>query len=90
MATAESITQQALDLDLKERARLVERLLESLDGVSEEEIQELWLDEAERRIQEYRAGRMEAVVSEQVFREAEDLLNQASAMPLGRDGHQTP
>ena len=74
MADAESITQQALDLDLKERARLAERLLESLDGVSEEEIQELWLDEAERRIQEYRAGRMEAVVSDRVFREAEDLL----------------
>ncbi len=74
MADAESITQQALDLDLKERARLAARLLESLDGVSEEEIQELWLDEAERRIQEYRAGRMEAVVSDRVFREADDLL----------------
>ena len=74
MTDVESITQQALDLDLKERARLAERLLKSLDGISEDEIQELWLDEAERRIQEYRAGRMEAVVSDQVFREAEDLL----------------
>jgi putative addiction module component (TIGR02574 family) len=74
MTDVELITQQALDLDLKERARLAERLLKSLDGVSEEEIQELWLDEAERRIQEYRAGRMEAAVSDQVFREAENLL----------------
>ncbi len=74
MADGEFVTQQALDLDLKERARLAERLLESLDGVSEEEIQELWLDEAERRINEYRAGRLEAVVADQVFREAEDLL----------------
>jgi len=74
MTDSELVTQQALDLDLKDRARLAERLLESLDGVSEEEIQELWLDEAERRIKEYRAGRMEAVVSDQVFREAEDLL----------------
>ena len=74
MADVKSVPQQALGLDLKERARLAERLLESLDGVSEEEIQELWLDEAERRIHEYRAGRMEAVVSDQVFREAEDLI----------------
>ena len=57
MTDSELVTQQALDLDLKDRARLAERLLESLDGVSEEEIQELWLDEAERRIEEYRAGR---------------------------------
>jgi len=74
MADAEFVTQQALDLDLKERARLAERLLESLDGVSEEEIQELWFDEAEHRINEYRAGRLEAVVADQIFREAEDLL----------------
>ena len=74
MVDVKSVTEQALSLDLKERARLAERLLESLDGVSEEEIQELWLDEAERRIHEYRAGRMEAVVSDQVFREAEDLI----------------
>lgn len=74
MADPEFVTQQALDLDLKERARLAERLLESLDGVSEEEIQELWLDEAEHRINEYRAGKLEAVVADQIFREAEDLL----------------
>ena len=74
MADAEFVTRQALDLDLKERARLAERLLKSLDGVSEEEIQELWLDEAEHRIDEYRAGRLEGVVAEQIFREAEDLL----------------
>jgi len=74
MADADFVTQQALDLDLKERARLAERLLESLDGVSEEEIQELWLDEAEHRINEYRAGRLEAVVADKIFREAEDLL----------------
>jgi len=74
MADVKSVTEQALGLDLKERARLAERLLESLDGVSEEEIRELWLDEAERRIREYRAGRTAAVVSDQVFREAEDLL----------------
>jgi len=74
MADAEFVTRQALDLDLKERARLAERLLKSLDGVSEEEIQELWLDEAEHRINEYRAGNLEAVVADQIFREAEDLL----------------
>lgn len=74
MADVESVIRQALGLDLKERAKLAERLLESLDGVSEEEISELWLDEAERRIREYRAGGMEAIASDQVFQEVEDLI----------------
>lgn len=74
MADVESVIRQALGLDLKERAKLAERLLESLDGVSEEEISELWLDEAERRIREFRAGGMEAIASDQVFQEVEDLI----------------
>lgn len=71
MADVESLIRQVLGLDLKERAKLAERLLESLDGVSEEEISELWFDESERRIREYRAGRMDAIASDQVFREVE-------------------
>ena len=61
MATLDDITQQALQLDLNERARLTERLLESLDGLTQAEVEKLWLDEAERRVQEYRSGGMSTV-----------------------------
>lgn len=74
MATVDDITQQALNLDLEERAKLAERLLESLDGLTQAEVEKLWLDEAERRVQEYRSGHMGAVSADQVLREAEDLL----------------
>ena len=73
MSPLENVVQQALRLELRDRARLTEKLLESLDGLSEAEIEQLWLDEAERRLEDYRAGRSEGIPAEDVFREAEDL-----------------
>ncbi len=40
---------EALKLDPADRARLAEKLLESLEFLSEQESQEVWLDEAARR-----------------------------------------
>lgn len=74
MAELEEVTRQALTLGLAERARLTETLLDSLETLSEKEVEELWLDEAERRIEEYRAGRSQAIPADEVFREAESLL----------------
>ncbi len=69
-----SLQREALNLDAKSRAELAERLLESLDTLSEEEISNLWADEAERRLAEYRAGRSEAVPADEVLREARQRL----------------
>ena len=74
MATLEDVTRDALGLELQERARLTEKLLESLDHLSEREVEALWLDEAERRLREYQEGRVDAVPGDQVFQEARDLL----------------
>jgi hypothetical protein len=40
---------EALKLDSKSRARLAEKLLESLEDLSEEENTRLWTEEAQRR-----------------------------------------
>jgi putative addiction module component (TIGR02574 family) len=37
------------------------------EEISEEEWNQLWAEEAERRYTEYKAGRMEAVPAEEVF-----------------------
>lgn len=47
--TASNIEKEALALPLPERARLVERLLESLDVLSEHEAETVWLDVAQAR-----------------------------------------
>ena len=61
------IAAEALELPLNARAELASRLLESLDDLSEEENEQLWAQEAERRYAEYKAGRIEAVPAEEVF-----------------------
>lgn len=51
------VLRSALSLNLDDRAALAERLLASLDELDEEEAQRLWAEEAQRRLQEYRASR---------------------------------
>lgn len=60
---------EVLKLDPPTRAWLAEVLLRSLDELSEEEVETLWLDEAERREQAWDAGEVEAIPAEQVMRE---------------------
>jgi len=60
---------EALRLDPRSRARLAERLIGSLDDLSEAEIEGLWLDEAERRERAWDAGEVEGIPAEQVLRE---------------------
>ena len=60
---------EALRLDPRSRARLAERLLGSLDDLAEAEIEELWLDEAERREREWDAGEVEGIPADQVLHE---------------------
>ena len=74
MADIEDIAERALTLDIKDRARLAERLLLSLEQLSEEEISALWADEAERRLISYRDGESQAVSAESVFEKAKNLV----------------
>ena len=60
---------EVLKLAPRGRARLVEVLLRSLEELSQEEIETLWLDEAERRERVWDAGEVEGIPAEQVMRE---------------------
>jgi hypothetical protein len=68
--TIDEIEAAALALDASARARLAEKLLRSLEGVSEEEIERLWMEEAVRRDEEFDAGTAKARDAEDVFRDA--------------------
>ena len=61
------IAAEALELPLTARAELASQLLDSLDDLSEEENDQLWAQEAERRYAEYKAGTIEAVPADEVF-----------------------
>lgn len=49
---ASTIEEEALALPIQERAKLIERLLESLDTLPDQKAEALWLNVAERRVSE--------------------------------------
>jgi putative addiction module component (TIGR02574 family) len=58
---AKGLAGEALKLSATDRAWLAERLLSSLDGASgdsAEKIEAAWLEESNRRFEDYRAGKM--------------------------------
>jgi hypothetical protein len=54
--TIDELTREALALDPRGRARLAHWLLDSLDELSEAEVEQLWLEESERRLAEVASG----------------------------------
>jgi putative addiction module component (TIGR02574 family) len=64
----ESIPSLALELPLHERARLAERLLTSLD--EDAAVEQAWAAEIDRRVAEYRAGRLTPLDGDAVLAEA--------------------
>ena len=74
MPDLDEILKDALSLDVRDRAKLAEKLLASLDTLSEEEADRLWADEAERRLKEYRAGLMKAIPADEVAQKAQRLM----------------
>ena len=65
------IEKNALQLSAEDRARLAVRLLSSLEETTEspEEIEKLWIAEAERRFQELRDGVVQGIAARDAFAE---------------------
>jgi putative addiction module component (TIGR02574 family) len=66
-ARAEQVLSEALSLAPSERAQLAERLFSSLD-ISQQEIDRLWAQEADSRIDAYNRGDIKAVSAKDVFK----------------------
>ncbi|MGZ5434362.1 MAG: addiction module protein [Thermoanaerobaculia bacterium] len=63
----EELAREALELDAVSRAELARTLVDSLEDLPEEELDRLWGEEAERRYDEFLAGRVQAYPAEEVF-----------------------
>jgi len=73
-STGKKLEAEALDLPPKERARLAERLISSLDRESDPDADSLWIEEAERRLDELESGSVSAVSAERVIDKARSAL----------------
>jgi hypothetical protein len=72
--TIADLESKILELDPKERARLAQRLLESLEALSKSEIEALWLKEADCRDRQLDEDPSRAIPGADVLREARSLL----------------
>ena len=66
MATTDNIYKEALTLKPSEKAQLIDKLISSLDR-SDKEIDKLWAEEAEDRIDAYDQGKIKAISLEKVL-----------------------
>ena len=63
----QKIEAEAVQLSKKERAELVRRLIATLDQGHDVDAEQVWLDEAERRLSSYRKGDSKGIPAENVF-----------------------
>ncbi|WP_028301682.1 addiction module protein [Oceanospirillum beijerinckii] len=71
-----AIETEALQLSEKDRAELVRKLVLSLDQPSDAELENDWLDEAERRAKQLDSGEVRGVPAEEFLKKARALLKQ--------------
>ena len=65
--TVEQITREALQLPERSRAEIVQQLLRSFEEEPEEGVEAAWAEEAERRFQELKGGKVPSAPVDQMF-----------------------
>ncbi len=63
------------NLDLKDRATLAKWIVESLDDLSEAEVEALWAEEAESRLDELEQGLVTEIPDREVLRRARAAIS---------------
>lgn len=71
----EHLVDQVLSLPAEARALLADRLVESLDPVEEEDLQQLWADEALRRLEEVRLGEVTTIPADMAIEQVRQAVS---------------
>ncbi len=69
-----NIEDKVFQLPHRDRARIALALIESLDPGKDEDVSELWLDEAERRLSDYSTGKSNARAADATLSDIEQDL----------------
>jgi len=72
--TFEEIAANAMRLPPRDRVKLAQRLVCTLDPHIENDVEGLWLVEAERRLEELRTGEAKGIDAPEAFRMAHEAL----------------
>jgi putative addiction module component (TIGR02574 family) len=68
------VAADAMKLPLRDRVRLAQQLVSTLDDQDEMEVKELWFSEAERRLEELHTGKVEGIDADEAFKIARQDL----------------
>jgi putative addiction module component (TIGR02574 family) len=72
--SSRQLESKALKLPRKNRARLAQRLISSLDQETDVDAEKLWREEAERRLAELKSGKVTGIPAEKVIRKARSAI----------------
>lgn len=70
----DQVAADAMKLPLRERVRLAQQLVSTLDDESEANVEELWFNEARRRLDELHSGKVQGIDADDAFRVARENL----------------
>ena len=70
----EAIEKQAQLLTAQEKAKLARILIEELDPATDSDVEQLWLDESQRRYEAYLRRAMESLPGDEVMDRVRDRL----------------
>jgi putative addiction module component (TIGR02574 family) len=70
----EQIAEAALSLPSDARALLADRLVESLDPLTDQDVRGAWASEARQRLEDLRSGKLKAVPAQEAFARARATL----------------
>ena len=73
-SAARNLESKALKLSRRERARLAQCLISSLDQQVDGNVEKLWVEEAERRLDELKSGKVAGIPAEKVIKRARSAL----------------
>jgi len=73
-SSSRQLEAQVLELPPRERARLAERLISSLDEETDPDAEAAWIREGERRLEELNSGKAKGRAAAGVFRRARAAL----------------
>ncbi|HZN51225.1 MAG TPA: addiction module protein [Methylomirabilota bacterium] len=74
MGRAQELESMALKLSRRDRARLAQRLISSLDRGDDDGAEALWLAEAERRLDELKSAKVAGIPATKVIRKVRSTL----------------
>lgn len=68
------VAADAMKLPLRDRVRLAQQLVSTIDSEAEANVEELWFDEAERRLEELHSGEVAGIEADEAFRRVREEL----------------